>query len=140
MSTTIETAAATVLDLLRAGNTATSRLDVFDGEVKAVMDGDGRAHPYAVLWASPGRHDPLEERLTGTGGDHVWTFQVTAAGGDVARCRRAVTRTLTALLGKRLVPDGGRVRLDFDPGPEREDRDVTPSRWFVPLSFVVALP
>lgn len=136
MTTTIEQATAAVLTLLQA----TTGLDVFDGEVKARMDSDGKAHPYAVLWASPGRDDPAETRETGTGRALVWTFQVTAAGGDVARCRRATQRTLDALLGKRLFPAGGRIALDFDPGPERQDRSVTPARWFVPLPFVVALP
>lgn len=136
MSATIEQAAAAVIALLEA----VPHLDVFDGDVDAQMDGDGRAHPYAVLWASPGRDDPAEERESGPAEALVWTFQITAAGGDVARCRRATARVLRALLGKRLMPEGGFMRLDFDPGPEREDRDVAPSRWFVPLVFTVALP
>lgn len=136
MSATLEAAAAAVIAALKEQ----TGLDVFDGTVTARMDSDGRAHPYAVLWASPGRPDPTQERVTGNGAGLAWSFQVTAAGGDVARCRRAVTRTLTALLGRRLVEGGGRIRLDADPGPEREDRDVTPSRWFVPLTFAVSLP
>lgn len=136
MTTPLDEAAAAVIALLEAA----PHLDVFDGEVKARMDSDGRAHPYAVLWVSPGRDNPDEERESGTGRAQLWTFQVTAAGGDVARCRRAVQRTLDALLGVRLFTEGGFIRLDFDPGPEREDRDVTPTRWFVPLSFTVSLP
>lgn len=136
MTTTIADAAAAVIALLETA----PHLDVFDGEVKANMDGDGRAHPYAVLWVSPGRDDPREERESGGGRAQVWTFQVTAAGGDIPRCRRATQRVLDALLNVRLFPEGGIIRLDFDPGPEREDRDVKPSRWFVPLSFVVSLP
>lgn len=136
MTTSIEDAAAAVIALLETA----PHLDVFDGEVAARMDSDGRAHPYAVLWVSPGRDNPDEERETGTGRAQAWTFQVTAAGGDVARCRRATQRVLDVLLGVRLFPDGGIIRLDFDPGPEREDRDVKPSRWFVPLTFNVSLP
>lgn len=136
MSTSIETAAAAVIALLEA----VPNLDVFDGEVKARMDSDGLAHPYAVLWAGPGRDDPTAERESGPVDALVWSFQVTAAGGDVARCRRAVARTTGALVGKRLFPAGGFIRLDVDPGPEREDRDEAPYRWFVPLLFTVALP
>jgi hypothetical protein len=136
MATDIEDAAAAVIALLEAA----PHLDVFDGDVKARMDSDGGAHPYAVLWASPGRDNPAEERESGGGRAQAWTFQVTAAGGDVARCRRATQRVLDALLNVRLFPDGGIIRLQLDPGPEREDRDVSPSRWFVPLSFIVSLP
>lgn len=136
MTTTIEQATAAVVALLEAA----PNLDVFDGAVKARMDSDGKAHPYAALWASPGRDNPDEQRECGTARALVWTFQVTAAGGDVDRCRRAVDRTLAALLNVRLFPNGGRIRLDFDPGPEREDRDESPPRWYVPLSFVVSLP
>lgn len=136
MTTTIADAAAAVIALLEAA----PHLDVFDGDVKAVMDSDGRAHPYAVLWAGPGRDNPNEERESGGGRAQAWTFQVTAAGGDVTRCRRATQRVLDALLNKRLFPDGGTIHLDFDPGTEREDRTVTPSRWYVPLTFIVALP
>jgi hypothetical protein len=133
---TIEQAAAAILDLLRTA----PGLDVFDGEVKAKMDSDGKAHPYAVLWAGPGRDNPAETRESDTGRALVWAFQVTAAGGDVARCRRAVTRTLGVLLNVRPFPDGGLIKLDFDPGTEREDRDVQPTRWYVPLAFVLSLP
>jgi hypothetical protein len=134
--TTIEEASAAVIALLEA----VPNLDVFDGAVKARMDSDGRAHPYAVLWSGPGRDNPDEERECGLGSARLWEFQVTAVGGDVARCRRAVDRTLTALLRKRLFADGGLIRLVADPGTEREDRDVTPTRWFVPLVFNVSLP
>ena len=119
---------------------AAPHLDAFDGDVDARMDSDGRAHPYAVLWAGPGRDNPDEERESGNGEALVWTFQVTAAGGDVARCRRAVDRTLGALLRKQPFPGGGFIRLENDLGTEREDRDVSPSRWFVPLLFSVSTP
>lgn len=134
--TTIEQAAAAVIALLETS----PGLDVFDGDVKARMDSDGRAHPYAVLWVSPGRNDPAEARESDTGRALVWTFQVTAAGGDVPRCRRATQRTLDALLDARPFPNGGLIKLDFDPGPEREDTNVTPSRWYVPLVFTLSLP
>lgn len=136
MSTGVDVAAAAVIALLEA----VPNLDVFDGEPVARMDSDGLAHPYAALWASPGRDDPNEERESGPADALVWSFQITAAGGDVTRCRRAVARTLGALLHKRLIDGGGFIRLDFDPGPEREDRDQAPSRWFVPLLFTVSLP
>ncbi|HET7398993.1 MAG TPA: hypothetical protein VFJ94_10770 [Intrasporangium sp.] len=114
-------------------------LDVFDGEPDARMDSDGRAHPYAALYVSPGRRDPNEDAVT-TGSDLLaWTFQVTAAGGDVPRARRAVTRVLAALDGARISTAGGPIALAADPGPILTDRTVAPYRSYAPLLFAVQL-
>lgn len=114
---------------------AVPNLDVHVGEADQVrLDPDGRAHPYAVLWASPGaRH---ADALAGRVDRLVWSFQVTAAGGDDTRALWAVGRVLGALSGVRLFPEMGVLAPEpFDPGTVRVDRDVTPHRSYVPLLF-----
>lgn len=125
---------------LLAGNTNSSRLDVFVGEPVAVMDGDNKAHPYVAVYPSPGTPDraPLATAATGL----LWSFQTTCAGGDVTRALRALTRTRTQLEGQRLVVDGLVVgvlheREFYDPGPLRQDTDVAPPRWWTPLQWDV---
>lgn len=125
---------------LRDGTAALLRavpgLDLHVGRVDQVtLDPDGRAHPYAVLWVSTGRDDPAEEAVDTTAGQLVWSFQVTAAGGDDTRALWAAGKVLSALVGARLLPSSGVVRLTADPGPVREDAAVTPSRSYLPLLF-----
>ncbi len=141
-ATTLEQRTQAVLGMLRTGDTPASRVDVFDGEPDAVMDGDGRAHPYAALYPSPGWHDPTMETLDAAAGHLVWTFQVTAAGGDVTRARRAIDRILDRLVQRRLVVNSaehGVIRLATDPGPIQTDRGVQPWRSYAPLLFTVEL-
>lgn len=108
------------------------------GEDDVALDGDGRAHMHAALYLSPGGPNVDDERMTGTGATTVATFQVTAVGGDSNRCDLAVAKVLAALHDRR-APGAGLIRLDFDPGPARVDREPTPSRHYVPLTFRVAL-
>ena len=117
------------------GNTA---LGYQAGSRDVAIDGDGRAHMYAALYVGPGGRELDDERLTGHGGTLVATFQVTAAGGDTTRCLMAAQKVMAALEGVH-VPGGGVLRLDYDPGPLRTDREPTPSRQYVPLMFRVAL-
>ena len=93
---------------------------------------------YAALYVGPGGRELDDERLTGHGGTLVATFQVTAAGGDTNRGLMAAQKVMAALEGVH-VPGGGVLRLDYDPGPLRTDREPTPSRQYVPLMFRVAL-
>lgn len=125
-----------VLTLLRSQ----PGLDVFDGEPDARMDSDGRAHPYAALYVSPGQRDPSEATVSAGSDLLTWTFQVTAAGGDVERARRAVTRVLAALEGKRIEGNGGAIGLAGDPGPIRTDQTMSPYRSYSPMLFTVGLP
>jgi hypothetical protein len=111
---------------------------VFLGEVRAVMDADGRAHPYAALYPTAGNLSSLD--LAGNHDVFDWPFQVTVAGGDPARALRAISRCRSALTGHTLVVDGdvvGRIveEPDYQPGPLREDTDARPSRWYSPLLF-----
>ena len=141
MSFDLDQAAQAVLTLLRAGNTPSSRLDVFDGQPSAVMDSDGRAHPYAACYFGPGRHDPDEYTLCGDPTLRRWTFQITAAGGDETRARRAITRVRAALEDAPLTVGDSqtRIRLEADPGYPRTDNSVTPARVYLPLLFAVDL-
>lgn len=112
-------------------------LDVFDGVVTAVPDGDGKARPYAAAYFGPGRLYALA--LCDTQDVLDWSFQVTAAGGDPTRARRAAQRVRDSLSGARLRVSGAEVFItedpDYQPGPAREDRDQKPSRWFTPMQF-----
>jgi hypothetical protein len=144
----IEILSAKVLERLAADNSPVARLNVYDGvpgdkdwagNTVAVDDTDGRAHPGASFYASAGN-----AAATSLGARHhdslVWTFQVTAFGGDPVRGRRAITRVRARLSGAKLVVPGvvtaGVAEVEgYDPGPLREDRDVAPSRWYLPLLF-----
>lgn len=114
------------------------RPNAFLGEPQANRDRDGAARPYAALYPSPGWQHGVS--LSGPSDQARLTFQVTAAGGDTDRALRAIDRTRAALLdwvpgapgvecGRLTEPD------DYDPGPLRVDRDVTPYRWWAPLLF-----
>lgn len=111
-------------------------LDVFDGEPQARMDSDGRAHPYAAVYVTPGT--PVDRALAAYSG-HVVGWQVTAAGGDAERCRRAVDRVRAGLVDQWITVGGvDRQILElegYDPGPMRVDQAVTPPRSWVPLFF-----
>lgn len=110
---------------------------VHDGTVTApAVDAAGRVQPYLVLWFAPGTGP--ERSVTGpVGAEH--RLHVTAAGGDVTRCLWAADRAGSALTDHRLTVAGGEVVIRWLPGytppPAREDRDVSPTRWFVPLIF-----
>ena len=103
------------------------------------LDAAGHAQRYYVLhpwWGTPSAEDDLAERFT----DLEWTFQVTAAAGFKRDCL-ALAYSIDDLLF-RWTPqvdgvglDALRVPLGYDPGPPREDADVTPSRWFLPLQY-----
>lgn len=136
----IDKLSAAVVTRLGAGNGAGDRLDVFDGEVKAVMDSDSRAHPYAAFYTAPG--NLTGSTLCETPDELLWSFQVTAAGGDPARGRRAIARVRRQLTGHLLLVEGepaGLIRETpgYDAGPMRKDESVTPARWFSPLLFQV---
>jgi hypothetical protein len=129
-----------VEQLLKDANTGNpTRVDVFVGEPKAVMDSDSKAHAYLAIFPSPGALSLADADLAGHGGPRDWRFQVTAAGGDVARCIKAVQRAQDVLVDIHLDDTTGIVREDGDPGPIRPDTSIAPLRWFVPLLFVVEL-
>ena len=109
---------------------------VFLGQPVAKLDSDGKAHPHAALYPSPGWQQPLD--VSGHVLDIPQTFQVTAAGGDVPRALRAVDRVREALTG--YTPDvpgiecGPLSELDsYDPGGLAVDVAVAPARYYSPL-------
>ena len=129
---------AAVETRLMSLNTTTTRLDVFVGEPTAVMDSDGRAHPYTAIYPSPGQ--ALRRPMAGTATELLWSFQTTCAGGDPTRALRAIQRVRDRLDGHRLTIDGlivGVLREQefYEPGPLRPDKDVSPPRWWAPLMW-----
>lgn len=142
----MQAAAAALVALISSANAPSARVDVFDGEEAASavsMDSDGKAHPYAVVYAGPGLADRTQEALCGSPGQRVWSFQVTAAGGDLPRCRRAAYRVLLALEGSRINTAGittGPVRQAADPGSPQKDATVNPPRHYLPLLFTAEIP
>lgn len=103
------------------------------------LDGTGHVQRYYVLhpwWGTPSSETDLGERFT----DLEWTFQVTVAAGFKRDCL-ALAYGVDDLLF-RWTPqvsgaglDALRVPFGYDPGPPREDPDVTPSRWWLPLQY-----
>lgn len=100
---------------------------------------EGHVQRYWVLhpfWGFPGREQDLEESTRSL----EWTFQVTAAAAFKRDCL-ALAYDVDALLhmwepatpahswGALRPPEG------YDPGPPREDDDVTPIRWYLPLQY-----
>lgn len=140
----VEALNAAVIARLNAVNPASARVDVFDGVVNAVMDTDGRAHPYVTVYAAPGQADRAEYAMAADG--LLWSFQTTCAGGDPTRARRAIDRVRDRLDGHRLVVTGTQLGVIREPefytaGPLREDVAVQPSRWYVALQWeLFAIP
>jgi hypothetical protein len=132
---------AVLHDAALAALKTTTNLTVLDGSVDdagqpgVVMDPDGRAHMYAVLYFSPGWL--TSDRAVGAPSTLAGSFQVTCAGGDVRRALTAATKVRAVLTGARLTPTSGLTSEATDPGSVREDPTVTPSRWFVPVLFDV---
>lgn len=100
-------------------------------------DGDGRVYPYAVLWPTPdwtpGVGRDLEHDAQGA---LTWDARVTVASGDPHWTLQAVPLVRSRLdnwpvrAGNRLGELEGAVDVALD-------RDTSPPRWFVPLTFRV---
>lgn len=114
-------------------------LRVFDGDVPTSPPAEpatGRVYPYAVAWGSPG-YTPEEARGLDADADGglAWPVQVTVAAGDLTWCLHAVHLVRTALDGHVLAPGAGVLVEDEGTPGVQPDRDTTPLRWFVPLTF-----
>lgn len=134
MTTVLEFRAAALAAL-----DAQANLDVFDGRPAYRLDGDGRAHIAATLHMGVGAPDPLHQTLAGGRPLVGLTFQVTAAGGDVERCVLAARKVREALTDQMLA-GAGFCREDSGMLFPREDRDVTPSVWYLPMIYRVDIP
>lgn len=138
MTLTVTEATTLLEQLLTADNTVGKpRIDVFVGEANAVMDSDGRAHPYIVIYPHPGLPDRDEEALDASPGQPLWRPQLTCAGGDTIRALRALERA-NSVTGKRLTDTSGVIRK-IAGGYLGPDRDVTPPRTSMFLDLEVEL-
>ena len=133
--TTVTTLHAAVLSRLRA----LASLTVYAGIVPASppSDREGRVLPYVVLWPSGG-HRPAESRTLESEhtSDLKWRAHVTVAAGTVDWATRAVDLVRAALDGQVLAPFCSPLEEDGSLFQLLEDRDVTPARVFLPMSFV----
>lgn len=111
---------------------------VYDGEPPAQVPADaaGRALTYACLYLAPATADPTTGDLAADHAMRVLTFGVTVASGTTTAALNAVDKADRALLG--WLDGHGIVRRD-PPGPVRVDRDVSPPRWYLPLTYRVDL-
>ena len=128
--------ARTTADEVHALLDGIANLLVFRGKVGPVDLGkDGTPAAYAVAYYGAGA--PRVTRLGGRPRNLAWSCQITCAGGDDVKALWAVDQVRAALTGIR-VTNGTRSGLLYelgDPGPLREDRDVTPYRYYLPLDF-----
>lgn len=122
-------------------------LTVYVGEVtgtpETIPGQPGRVKPYAVLFSGDG--SPIDEApLTAdTTGTLTWPFTVTCAAGHHTDALAAIDAVhgqldgwFPVLAGYQFGPVG--TPPGFDAGPVRRDTTVEPSRFFLPLAFVVA--
>lgn len=113
-----------------------ANLLVFRGKVGDVPLGeDETAVAYAVAYYGAG--EPRVTRLGGRPRHLAWSCQITCAGGNDVKVLWAVDVVRGALEGVR-VTNGTRSGLLHeigDPGLPRQDRDVTPWRYLLPLDF-----
>lgn len=117
-------------------------LSIYPGEVEktppTISADDLRVKPYIVLHPSPG-YPSLDVRLDGTHVGLTWGFQITCVSGISFDVLSIVDVVDAALDGWRPDPSMGRCRLnpDVDPGPVRSDIGQTPTRFWIPLLYVI---
>lgn len=131
-----------IANALRAPSNLDVLVDGVDitGEPAYRLDGDGRVHMSAVLWMGVGVPVETDDSVDGARDLGSLAWQVTAVGGDADRAARAALKVRVALTGKRLVPGAGQAFEQFDTAIIREDREASPSRFYVPLPYAADLP
>lgn len=116
---------------------AIADLNVYDAEVPKTppLDPDGRAHPYAVVYAGAATNE--RANLTGNSTTYRWPFQITVVGGDRQRCGWAAKAVTGAIVDLRLTVTGFETGLiTHEPGPQMSrDDSPTPPRHYQPLLF-----
>lgn len=113
-------------------------VSVFDGTVPDALPADaaGRVYPYVVAWGAPGWVAEELRRLDGDAhGALEWRAPLTVAAGTTTWCLRAVHLIRTALEGHHLTPGAGPLREVEGTPPVGTDRDASPPRLYVPLTF-----
>ena len=112
-----------------------ANITVFDGEVPTSLPAgaDGRVYPYAVIW--PGGGGALGEvSLDDVAHGTDWRAQVTVAAGDLTWCMQAIALVRAVVVGVYLATDTTPVVDDTPPSMTLlPDKDVTPTRWYLPV-------
>lgn len=122
---------------------AVANVNTYDGEIvdsegvpiDPPLDDDERVHAYAVYYPGAGF---AHAQLACGGTDSLdWTFQVTCVGGDRTRALWCVNKIRAALTGQRIDINGQGlvIREQGDPGFLRRDDQVSPRRFYLPISF-----
>lgn len=117
-----------------------ANLLVFRGSVGPVGLGEDNT-PVAYAAGYYGAGEPRGTRLGGRRRHLAWYGQITCAGGTDVKALWAVDQVRAALTGKR-VTNGNRTGLLYelgDPGPIRQDKSITPYRYYVALDFGLQL-
>ena len=140
------TTPATLHTLALARLASLGTVTAFDSEVgvlpdgarqKPLADAAGRVHPYVVLWPSPGWIPGEGRDLEHASQDAlVWDARVTVASGSPTWTLNAVSLVRGRLDNWPIVAGNRLTELEgaTDVVP---DRDTSPMRWFVPLTFRV---
>lgn len=113
-------------------------LTVYDSTVPDNLpaDTDGRVYPYAVLWPVPGNTPDTARNLEhDPAGGLTWDARVTVAAGTPTWTLQALPLVRARLEGWRITPLSILSELDTGGVTVTEDRDTTPHRWYVPLTF-----
>lgn len=113
-----------------------SNLIVFRDKVGDIpLGSDKTVAAYAVAYYGAGQ--PRITRLGGRPRNLAWYGQITCAGGDSNKTLWAIDQVRAALTGKRVTVGtrSGVLNELGDPGPLREDRSISPYRYYLPLDF-----
>lgn len=100
-----------------------------------------RVAPYVVLYSGVGSPD-LEPDLEGGNVDLSWPVHLIVGAGFEPDLLNTVDRIHAWVHGWQPIVAGlvcGQLRppSGFDPGPPRHNTQVSPSRWWTPLQYVV---
>lgn len=135
---TAQTARLAVAEAIETRLSTLTGLSVYVGEVPGqppVQDNSGgRVAPYAVIFPSPGRPDvnPGLEATFETGGDFLWTGQITFTAGYAADLLDTLDQAIPLLQFSPEVPglDCGFLRPPpgFNAGPIRRNDTALPPR------------
>ena len=114
-------------------------MDVYDGVVPgSVPTAGGYIKPYMALWSQPLR-EHLEQPLDYSAQETAGTLTVTVAGATVGTVRNLAQEVIRKL-NRVPVPGGGEYRHAQPHIPIQHDDQVSPTRFYMPLSFEFQQP